>query len=370
MKLSPIPELIEALRAGQMIVLADDEDRENEGDLIMAAECVTPEAINFMAKFGRGLICITLPEAHCRQLNLPLMVSQNGSSHGTNFTVSIEAATGVSTGISAADRAHTIRTAVARHAKADDLVQPGHVFPLMAAAGGVLVRAGHTEAGSDLARLAGFSATSVICEIMNDDGTMARLPDLHAFCDTHGLKMGTIAALIQYRHQTEKLIERVADRVIETVAGAFRMLAYRDASASEVHIALVKGEIQADVDTLVRVHEPLSIADLLDIGTSRHSWALLDALHAIQASPCGVALLLHRPETGEELLAKLNPLPASRAQRWDTKTFGIGAQILRDIGVGKMRVMGPSLRLASMAGFGLDVVGHQLPAAVEAAPRA
>lgn len=274
MTLSSTPEIIAELAAGRMVILVDEEDRENEGDLVLAADFVTPEAINFMARYGRGLICLTLTEERCRQLELPLMVVNNGTRHGTNFTVSIEAAEGVSTGISAADRARTVQAAVARNARPDDLVQPGHIFPLMAQRGGVLMRAGHTEAGCDLARLAGLAPASVICEILKDDGTMARLPDLIEFAARHNLKIGAIADLIQYRSAHESLIERLSERPIRTRWGDFRLIAYRDTAAASPHLALVHGEIDPQRETLVRVHEPLTVLDLLEVDASTHSWPL------------------------------------------------------------------------------------------------
>jgi len=264
MSLAPTLDIIEELKAGRMVVLVDEEDRENEGDLVMAAEFATPEAINFMAKYGSGLVCLTLTDERCRQLGLKQMVNDNQTPHGTAFTVSIEAATGVTTGISAADRAATIQAAVKKDARPHDIIQPGHIFPLRAQPGGVLVRAGHTEAGCDLAGLAGLEPASVICEILKDDGTMARLPDLIPFAQNHGLKIGAIADLIHYRNKTESLVERAADRLIQTVYGAFRLVAYRDKCAKETHLALIKGEIHADRETLVRVHEPLSVMDFLD----------------------------------------------------------------------------------------------------------
>jgi 3,4-dihydroxy 2-butanone 4-phosphate synthase/GTP cyclohydrolase II len=288
MNLSPTADLVADLAAGKMIVLMDDEDRENEGDLVMAAEHVTPEAINFMAKYGRGLICLTLTEARCRQLNLSLMVEKNGTPHGTAFTMSIEAAEGVTTGISAADRARTVQVAAARAAKPSDIVQPGHIFPLMAREGGVLARAGHTEAGCDLARMAGCEPASVICEIMNDDGTMARLPELLPFAEQYGLKIGTIADLIHYRSRTESLIEQIGERTVQTVAGEFRLVVFRERGSSASHLALVKGDIRASDETLVRVHEPLSVMDWLDIGQTRHSWGIHATLDAInhEGRPC------------------------------------------------------------------------------------
>lgn len=360
MQISPIPDLIAELAAGRMIVLMDDEDRENEGDLVMAAEHVTPEAINFMAKHARGLICLTLTEARCKQLNLPLMVSKNGASHGTNFTLSIEAAEGVSTGISAADRARTVLAAVAPHAKPADIVQPGHIFPLMAREGGVLARAGHTEAGCDLARMAGCLPASVICEVMNDDGTMARLPELIPFAEQHGLKIGTIADLIQYRSRTESLVEKMGERTVTTPAGEFQLSAFREQGSQVTHLALVKGSFSPQDEVLVRVHEPLSVIDWMDAGQTRHSWGIYQSLEAINAAGRGVLILLHRPETGEELLARALPeLNLNNPQKWDLRTYGVGAQMLKSLGVGKMKLLSPARKMPSMTGFGLEVTGFQ-----------
>ncbi len=357
MTLAPTLEIIEELKAGRMVVLVDEEDRENEGDLVMAAEFATPEAINFMAKYGRGLICLTLTDERCRQLGLKQMVNDNQTPHGTAFTVSIEAAEGVTTGISAADRAVTIQAAVKKDAKASDIIQPGHIFPLRAQPGGVLVRAGHTEAGCDLVGLAGLEPASVICEILKDDGTMARLPDLIPFAQDHGLKIGAIADLIHYRSQTESLVERVADRLIQTVYGAFRLAAYRDKCAKETHLALIKGEIHADRETLVRVHEPLSVMDFLDVTGGGHSWPILGAMERIAESQCGVIVLLHRPETADALLQRINPQPAAH-HKYDLRDYGIGAQILRDLGVGKMRLLASPRKMPAMDGFGLEVTGY------------
>lgn len=363
---SPPAEIIAEIRAGRMVVLVDEEDRENEGDLLIAAEHATAEAINFMARFGRGLICLTLTEERCRQLNLPLMVSNNRSPLGTNFTVSIEAAEGVTTGISAADRATTVRAAIRPDASARDLVQPGHIFPLMAQEGGVLVRAGHTEAGCDLARLAGLVPASVICEILKDDGEMARLPDLIPFAAQHGLKIGTITDLIQHRGRTESLVMRAAERDIETVHGTFRLVAYSDRIGRETHIALVRGAPGAAKEVLVRVHEPVSVIDLLDAGSTTHSWNFHDALRAIAQAGCGVLLLLHRQETAEELLARVRPADDSRApSKIALRNYGIGAQILRDLGVKKMRLMALPRRMPSMAGFDLEVTGYLQPSQPE-----
>ncbi|WP_157315449.1 bifunctional 3,4-dihydroxy-2-butanone-4-phosphate synthase/GTP cyclohydrolase II [Chitinibacter sp. GC72] len=361
-QISPVHEIVAELKAGRMVVLVDEEDRENEGDLVLAADFVTPEAINFMAKFGRGLICLTLTPERCKTLNLSTMVSSNGSSFGTNFTASIEAAEGVSTGISAHDRALTIRKAVAFDAKASDVVSPGHIFPVMAQPGGVLVRAGHTEAGCDLAMMAGLTPASVICEIMNDDGTMARLPELLVFAQQHNLKIGTIADLINYRSRTETLIECVGRRPVRTFAGEFDLAVYRDKLTSATHLALVKGQPCADEDTLVRVHEPLSVIDWLDLDARSHSWNIESALQTIEKAGKGVVVLLHRSEDGSDLLARALPeLKLNKPQKWDMRTYGIGAQMLKDLGVGRMRLMSPERKIPSMTGFGLEITGFYQP---------
>ena len=359
MALSPVPELIAELAAGRMVILVDEEDRENEGDLVMAGEHVTPEAINFMARYGRGLICLTLTRERCERLRLPPMAARNGTQHGTAFTVSIEAATGVTTGISAADRARTVQAAVARDAAASDLVQPGHIFPLQAQDGGVLMRAGHTEAGCDLALMAGLTPASVICEIMKDDGTMARLPDLVVFGQEHGIKIGSIADLIEYRSRNESLITRVAQRVLVTPQGPFECHAFRDRSGG-MHLALAVGQWGPEDDVLVRVHEPLSVLDLLDAGRCGHSWPLPKALAALRAAERGVAVLLNCGESGDRLLQGLagdGPAAGSPRGQMDLRTYGVGAQILRELGVTRMRLLGSPRRMPSMVGYGLEVSG-------------
>ncbi len=357
--IAPIHDIIAEIRAGRMVVLVDEEDRENEGDLVFAAEFATPEKINFMAKHGRGLICLTLTEAHCKQLNLPLMVRDNGSPLGTNFTVSIEAATGVTTGISAADRARTIQVAADKNAKPGDIVQPGHIFPLRAQNGGVLVRAGHTEAGCDLAQLAGLTPAAVICEILKDDGEMARLPDLIAFAQLHNLKIGTIAGLIEHRSQHEKLVKRVGQRSVQTVYGTFNLVIYVDKTTQRTHLALVKGDIQPQAETLVRVHEPLSVMDFLEQAHYPKSTSVHDALLKISQSPAGVLVLMHHSETSLDLLARATAMPEEHhAAQWDPRSYGIGAQILRDLNVGKMCLIANPRKLPSMTGFGLEVVGY------------
>jgi 3,4-dihydroxy 2-butanone 4-phosphate synthase/GTP cyclohydrolase II len=368
--LASTEEIIADLRAGKMVILVDEEDRENEGDLVLAADHVTAEAVNFMAKHGRGLICLTLTRERCQQLNLPLMVRDNGTSMGTNFTVSIEAATGVTTGISAADRALTIKTAVAPHAKPGDLVQPGHIFPLMAQPGGVLIRSGHTEAGCDLAAMAGCSPTSVICEIMKDDGSMARLPDLLEFAKEHQLKIGSIADLIQYRSQHESIVVREGQREFITPWGKFAGIIYRDTPSSCIHIALIHGEPSETQETLVRVHEPVTVLDFLDSQVSNHSWPLAQALQQIAAAPAGVAVLLNASgiaaPNDEDWLAQFQKLNQSKdevkkplARKTDFRSYGIGAQILKDIGVGKMRLLANPNPVPSLSGYKLEVTGYQ-----------
>ena len=354
--ISPITDIINDIRTGRMVVLVDEEDRENEGDLVIAAEFVTHEHINFMAMHGRGLICLTLTESRCKQLNLSRMVERNGTRLGTNFTASIEAARGVTTGISAADRAVTIQAAVKADAKASDIVSPGHVFPLIAQNDGVLVRAGHTEAGCDLARMAGLEPASVICEILNEDGSMARLPDLRRFAAEHGLKIGTIADLIRYRSQTETLVERAAERSIQTPYGEFRLVAYRDRTADETHLALVKGDPAMTRDTLVRVHEPVSVLDLLDCENRSHAWSVPRAMEAIQQAEAGVIVLLRRPEDEANLIERIRMPEEPFRSRHTLRDYGIGAQILRDLGVTGMRLLAVPRKIPSMAGFGLEIL--------------
>ncbi|MEY2781905.1 MAG: 3,4-dihydroxy-2-butanone-4-phosphate synthase, partial [Pseudomonadota bacterium] len=340
----------------------DEEDRENEGDLVLAADHVTPAAINFMATHGRGLICLTLTRERCEHLRLPPMATRNGTVHGTAFTVSIEAAEGVTTGISAADRAHTIRVAVSAQSQASDLVQPGHVFPLQAVEGGVLMRAGHTEAGCDLAAMAGCSPSSVICEIMKDDGTMARLPDLVEFASRHGLKIGTIADLIAYRSRTESLVEQVLTRPLQTHHGEFTLHAFRDRPALGLHLALVLGQWQDHEPVLVRVHEPLSVLDALEPRRSMHSWGIDSALERIQQQGAGVVVLLNCGESADQLMLQIEGrATATHAPvrgRMDLRSYGIGAQILKACGVRKMQLLGNPRRMPSMTGFDLEITGY------------
>ena len=360
--ISPVEDIVADMRAGRIVILVDEEDRENEGDLVLAADHVTADAINFMARFGRGLICLTLTRERCELLQLPPMTARNGDKKGTAFTASIEAAEGVTTGISAADRARTVEAAVARHAVPADLVQPGHIFPLQAVDGGVLMRAGHTEAGCDLAAMAGCSPASVICEIMNDDGTMARLPDLQRFAAEHGLKIGTIADLIEHRSRVESLIQKAGSRTLQTASGEFTAHAFRDTTGQGVHLALVKGSWSAEDTVPARVHEPLSVLDALEVGRTMHSWSLDAALDYIAGEGKGVVVLLNCGESGEQLMAQFEgtakSAQAPERGRMDLRTYGIGAQILRQCGVHKMRLMGSPRRMPSMAGYGLEITGY------------
>ncbi|MCK9505108.1 MAG: bifunctional 3,4-dihydroxy-2-butanone-4-phosphate synthase/GTP cyclohydrolase II [Porticoccaceae bacterium] len=371
MKLNSVEEIIADIRDGKMVVLMDDEDRENEGDLIMAASRVRPEDINFMAKNARGLICLTLTRDRCKQLNLPLMVDANDSSHGTNFTVSIEAAEGVTTGISAADRARTVQAAVAPNASPRDIVQPGHIFPLMAQPGGVLTRAGHTEAGCDLARLAGYEPSAVIVEIMNDDGTMARRPDLEVFAEQHGLKIGTIADLIHHRITNEKTVEPVRSRRIATDFGDFELHTFLDTTRNVCHHAMVKGDIIPDQPTMVRVHVPNPLRDLLALkepGKEQFPrWTFQTALARIVSEDSGVMIIINSDtslESGsmETLLQEAygdRPRPTQPgSEHIQFQQVGVGSQILRSLGVTKMRLMGAPIKYAGLSGFDLEVIEY------------
>ncbi|AVO50473.1 3,4-dihydroxy-2-butanone-4-phosphate synthase [Melaminivora suipulveris] len=363
--ISPVEDIVAELAAGRMVILVDEEDRENEGDLVLAADHVTPEAINFMARFGRGLICLTLTRERCERLQLPPMVARNGTKMGTAFTVSIEAAEGVTTGISAADRARTVAAAVAPRAQAADLVQPGHIFPLQAVDGGVLMRAGHTEAGCDLAAMAGCSPSAVICEVMKDDGTMARLPDLQLFAAEHGLKVGTIADLIEHRSRTESLVTRVGSRPMRTASGEFTAHAFRDVPSQAVHLALVMGQWEEGESVPVRVHEPLSVLDALEVGRSMHSWSLDASLRHVGQHGRGVVVLLNCNEGADQLLAQFEgsarAAQAPERGRMDLRTYGVGAQILRECGVSRMQLMARPRRMPSMAGHGLEITGFLAP---------
>jgi 3,4-dihydroxy 2-butanone 4-phosphate synthase/GTP cyclohydrolase II len=364
MQLNSITEIIEDIRRGKMVILMDDEDRENEGDLIIAAEMVRPEDITFMARHACGLICLTLTEERCKQLRMPLMVQDNNCQHSTNFTVSIEAAEGVTTGISAADRARTVQAAVKRDASSEDIVQPGHIFPLKAKEGGVLSRAGHTEAGCDLARLAGFEAAAVIVEIMNPDGSMARRPDLEQFAAEHDLKIGTIADLIHYRILHEKTISRVEEQLISTRYGDFNLITYQDSIQGGIHMALTKGDIDPEHETLVRVSQIEAFRDLLGIEpASRKSWALGDALTKIEEEGSGVVVVLANDDPHAELLAHVRMLQDGEAAAREVvrhtpsvhDTVGTGSQILRDLGVRKMKLLSPHIKYTAISGFDLEV---------------
>lgn len=355
--ISSVESIIADIRAGKMVILVDEEDRENEGDVVLAAEHVTPEAINFMVTHCRGLVCLTLTEARCKQLGLSPMARDNKSAFNTAFTTSIEAAEGVTTGISAADRAHTVLAAVKKDARPEDLVQPGHIFPIMARPGGVLVRAGHTEAGCDLATLAGLEPAAVICEIMNDDGTMARLPQLIEFAKKHGLKIGAISDLIHYRAASETLVQRVLTKPVSTPHGEFKLHAYTDRITGATHLALAFGTIPPDGETLVRVHDPLSVLDFLDPASQNHTFTIDQAMMALVKFGHGVIVLMHQPENGSALLNRLSGDAQPVRQKWDPRIYGIGAQILRDQGVTRFRSLSSPHKMPSVHGFELQVTG-------------
>jgi 3,4-dihydroxy 2-butanone 4-phosphate synthase/GTP cyclohydrolase II len=358
---STIEEVVADMRAGKMVIIVDDENRENEGDLIMAAAKVEPEHVNYMARYGRGLICLTLSRERCKQLGLPLMVSSTDKKLATNFTVSIEAAEGITTGISAHDRAHTIRTAVARDARPEDLLQPGHVFPLMAQPGGVLTRAGHTEAGCDLARLAGFEPAAAIVEILNEDGTMARRPELEIFARHHGLRIGSIADLIRYRLEKEKSVERIAEKMVDTEFGEFKLVCYEDHISSNVHAALVKGDVTTGEPVLVRVHVQDTLVDVMGVGATQLGWPLRAALQRIAAEGRGVAVVLRHPESPRQFINAVNAMHArvDESSKKDgggvLRTYGTGSQILHDLGVTRMRVLSTPKQMHAISGFGLEV---------------
>ncbi len=358
-----IEDILADLAAGKMVVIVDDEDRENEGDLLMAAAKARPEDINFMARFGRGLICLTLTRERCAQLRLPLMVSATDLERRTNFTLSIEAAEGITTGISAYDRAKTVQAAVAPDARPEHLRQPGHVFPLMAQPGGVLTRAGHTEAGCDLARLAGLEPSAVIVEIMNDDGTMARRPELEVFAKHHGLRMGTIRDLIRYRLRNERTVERLAERIVQTEFGEFRLYCYEDHVHRDLHLALAKGPLDGDALPLVRVHLADTLRDLVGVRGERRSWTLREALERIAKEDSGVVIILRDPETPRELadavqgLQRREPAP-QQAGDAVLRTYGIGAQILKDLGVKRMQVLSAPKQMHGISAFDLEIAGY------------
>ncbi|MFA7619355.1 MAG: bifunctional 3,4-dihydroxy-2-butanone-4-phosphate synthase/GTP cyclohydrolase II [Thiohalomonadaceae bacterium] len=366
MAFNTIEEIIEDIHQGKMVILVDDEDRENEGDLLMAASLVRPEDINFMARYGRGLVCLTLTRERCEQLRLPLMVTDNNEKHSTAFTLSIEAARGVTTGISAYDRAHTVRTAVAPNARPEDLVQPGHIFPLMARPGGVLTRAGHTEAGCDLSRLAGLEPAAVIVEILNEDGTMARRPDLEIFAAKHGLKIGTIADLIEYRLRNEPTVERIAECNMPTEHGDFRLVAYRDLIDRSLHLALVHGTVDPEETVAVRVHMQNTLCDSFGNLRSDCGWPLPRALDYLGRQRSGVAVILRQPESTDGLLRHIQDYaledrgvkPPRQETTADLRTYGMGAQILKDLGVRRMQVLSSPKKMHGLSGFDLEVVGY------------
>jgi len=369
MAISPIKDVVADIRAGRMVIMLDDANRENEGDLIMAAESVRPEDINFMARYGRGLICLTLTRERCRQLHLPLMVATSDAEQSTNFTLSIEAAEGVTTGISAHDRAQTVRAAVQRDAAASDLVQPGHIFPLMSQPGGTLARAGHTEAGCDLARLAGMEPASVIVEILNEDGTMARLPDLETFGAEHDIKLGTIADLIRYRIENERTVVRVTESKVDTEFGPFTLYSFEDEVDKVLHFAMVRGEIDPEHPTLVRVHVRNTLADMLGVRHGEFGWPLRDTLARVAEEGCGVVVVLRKPETARELIERIRIVEGATPRAEPgvddasddsriLRTYGVGAQILTDLGVRRMRVLAAPMRMQGISGFGLEVVEY------------
>ena len=366
MSLNSTEEIIEDLRQGKMVIIMDDESRENEGDLVMPAASVRPEDINFMAQYGRGLICVTLTPERCERLQLPLMAKSGRSKHGTNFTVSIEAAEGVTTGISAADRTTTIRAATKPDAKPEDLIQPGHVFPLKAEHGGVLVRAGHTEAGCDLARLAGFEPAAVIVEILNEDGSMARRPQLESFAKKHGLKIGTIEDLIRYRITTEKTVERLKQMPFTSEYGEFELVLFRDVIHGVSHLALVKGVIDPNKPAMVRVHIENPLYDVF-AATPAKGWPLEDALARISKAEQGVLVYLTQPHAGLDLLDRLQAYDDSderesgaedSRQPTDLRTYGIGAQILSELGVRRMSLLSAPKIFHGLGAFGLEIADY------------
>jgi 3,4-dihydroxy 2-butanone 4-phosphate synthase/GTP cyclohydrolase II len=362
---SEIGDIIADIRAGKMVIMVDDENRENEGDLLMAAGRVRPEDINYMATHGRGLICLTLSRERCGQLRLPLMVTETDQRHATNFTVSIEAAEGITTGISAHDRARTIQAAVAPDAKPEDLSQPGHIFPVMAQPGGVLTRAGHTEAGCDLARLAGLEAAAVIVEILNEDGSMARRPDLEKFARAHGIRIGTIADLIRYRLEKEQNVERIAEKVVATKHGNFTLYCYDDHVNRAVHVALVKGELKNEQNALVRVHLQDTLGDVIGVQNPSLGWPLDDAMRRISEEDAGVIVLLRHNESSRDFMEAVDDLDQSRDELTERRsgeavlrTYGVGAQILRDLGLSKIRVLSAPKHMYAISGFDLEITEY------------
>ena len=362
---SDIEDIIADIREGKMVIMVDDENRENEGDLLMAAEKVRPEDINYMATHGRGLICLTLSRERCAQLRLPLMVTETDQHHATNFTISIEAAEGITTGISAHDRATTVQAAVAPSAKPEDLRQPGHIFPVVAQPGGVLTRAGHTEAGCDLARLAGLESAAVIVEILNEDGSMARRPDLEKFARTHDIRVGTIADLIRYRLEKERNVERIGEQVVQTEHGDFTMICYDDLVNRVVHIALVKGDLEKDDNPLVRVHLQDTLGDVIGVKSRSLGWPLDSAIERIAKEDVGVIVVLREQESSRDFMDSVDSLDQATddlTERRDGdsvfRTYGVGAQILRDLGLSKIRVLSAPKQMHAISGFDLEITEY------------
>jgi len=362
---SDIEDIIAEIRAGKMVIMVDDEDRENEGDLLMAAALVRPEDVNYMATHGRGLICLTLSRERCAQLRLPLMVSETDEHHATNFTISIEAAEGITTGISAHDRARTIKAAVADDARPEDLSQPGHIFPVMAQPGGVLTRAGHTEAGCDLARLAGLESAAVIVEILKEDGSMARRPDLEKFARKRGIRIGTIADLIRYRLEKERNIERIVETTIDTAHGELKMVCYDDRINQAVHVALIKGDLSASDNPLVRVHLQDTLGDIIGVNSRRLGWPLDSAIERIAREDVGVIVILREQETSRDFIDAVEGLGQPRLdldkrRNGDDvlRTYGVGAQILRDLGLSKIRVLSAPKQMYAISGFDLEITEY------------
>lgn len=362
---SNIEDIIADVRQGKMVIMVDDENRENEGDLLMAAEKVRAEDINYMARYGRGLICLTMTRQRCAQLRLPLMVDETDQHHATNFTISIEAAEGITTGISAHDRAKTVQVAVAPGARPEDLSQPGHIFPVMAQPGGVLTRAGHTEAGCDLARLAGMEPAAAIVEILNDDGSMARRPDLEAFSKRHNVKIGTIADLIRYRLEKERYVDRIYEGTVQTAHGEFTMYCYDDHVNQCVHVALAKGDLQSATEPLVRVHIQDTLGDVICVRDRTLGWPIDAAIRRIAAEEAGVVVILREQESSRDLMEKIRGLSTGRDELGERRTgdavlrtYGIGAQILQDLGVKRMRVLSAPKHIYGISGFGLEIAGY------------
>jgi 3,4-dihydroxy 2-butanone 4-phosphate synthase/GTP cyclohydrolase II len=362
---SSIEDIVADIRDGKMVIMVDDESRENEGDLLMAASKVRAEDVNYMATHGRGLICLTLSRERCAQLRLPLMVTETDQRHATNFTISIEAAEGITTGISAHDRARTIQAAVAPDARPEDLSQPGHIFPVMAQPGGVLTRAGHTEAGCDLARLAGLEPAAVIVEILNEDGTMARRPDLERFARRHGVRIGTIADLIRYRLEKERNVERIAERSVATASGEFTMYCYDDYINQAVHVALVHGDLAAVEAPLVRVHLQDTLGDVIGVQNDSLGWPLHDAMRRVASADAGAVVLLRQHESSRDFIEAVenlddvrDALAGRRGGEMVLRTYGVGAQILRDLGLKKIRVLSAPKQMHAISGFDLEIVEY------------